>query len=58
MRVGILHVCWFATGMQRPRRTEEGIVSSATGVTNYCELPCQCWEFYLGPLKEQPLAAS
>lgn len=34
-------------------RSEEGIVSPETGVTDCCVLPCGCWEW--GPLQDQPL---
>lgn len=27
---------------------------SGTGITDVCELPCECWEWHPGPLKEQP----
>ena len=30
-------------------------VSSGTGVTDHCELPCRYWKLNLGPLKEQPV---
>lgn len=33
--------------------TQRGIRSSATGVTDSCESPCECWELNLGPLQEQ-----
>jgi hypothetical protein len=33
----------------------EGIRLPETGVTDSCELPCGCWELYLGPLEEQPV---
>jgi hypothetical protein len=33
--------------------TRRGIASPGTGVTDSCELPCECWELNLGPLEEQ-----
>jgi hypothetical protein len=38
--------------MQYPGRPEEGIVSPGTGD---CKPPCECWEWNLGSLKEQPV---
>ena len=36
-----------------PQRSEKGVGSSGTGVTDGCEPPCKCWELNLGPLQEQ-----
>jgi hypothetical protein len=33
----------------------EGVRSPETGIANSCELPYECWELNLGPLKEQPV---
>jgi hypothetical protein len=30
----------------------EGVRSSENGVTDGCELPCECWELNSGPLEE------
>lgn len=35
------------------QRSEEGIGAPGTGVTNDCELPCECWKLNLGPSQEQ-----
>lgn len=36
-----------------PQRTEEGIASPETGVTDSCEPPRVYWELNLGPRQEQ-----
>jgi hypothetical protein len=30
----------------------EGIRSFGTGITDWCELSCGCWELSLGPLED------
>jgi hypothetical protein len=47
---GVLPVC-----MQFLQRSEEGVTSPGTGVTDVCKPPCGCWELNLGPLEEQPV---
>jgi hypothetical protein len=37
------------------QRPEEAIRSPESGVTDGCELPCECWDSNLGPMKEQAL---
>lgn len=32
-----------------------GIRYSGTGVTDYCDLPCRCWQFDLNYQEEQPV---
>ena len=32
-----------------------GVRSSGTGVTDSCELSCECWELNPGPPEEQPV---
>lgn len=34
-------------------RSEEGVGSSGTGITDVCELPFGCWELIPGPLEEE-----
>jgi hypothetical protein len=36
-------------------KAKKGIKSSKTGVTDSCELPCECWKINPGTLKEQPM---
>jgi len=33
----------------------EELGSPGTGVTDSCELPCECWELNPSPLEEQPV---
>lgn len=40
------------------RRPEEGVGSSATGVTDDCEPLCGCLELNLGPSKEEPVLSA
>lgn len=42
------------------RRLEEGIGSTSpgVGVTGFCELLRGCWEWNLGPLREQPVLST
>lgn len=35
------------------QRSEEDVRSPGSGATDDCELPYECWEFNLGPLREQ-----
>ena len=46
--------------MQYPWRPDEGIKSPGTGVTDGCQLPRECWESNLSPLKGElvPLATA
>lgn len=44
-----MYVCVCA---QCPQRSEAGIKSSRTGVTDGYGLLCGCWELNLGPLQE------
>jgi hypothetical protein len=37
------------------QKSEEGVRSTGTGVTDGCKLPSGCWELNLRPLEEQPL---
>jgi hypothetical protein len=46
----VLYVCAL-----RPRRPEEGVGSSGTGITEACELPCKSWESKPGPPEEEPV---
>jgi hypothetical protein len=50
-----MYVCVCVTCMctWRPRRSDEGIGSPGTGVTNGCEPSCGCRELNQGPLQEQ-----
>jgi hypothetical protein len=38
-----------------PWRSEKGIESLGTRVTDSCELPCGCWGSHQGPLEKQPV---
>lgn len=45
---------WFKCSMvQGLRRPEGGVQSPGTGVTDSCELSCECWESNQGPLEAQ-----
>jgi hypothetical protein len=48
--ISVHHMCAWCL-----RRSGEDMISSVTGVTNDCELPCGCWELSLNSLQEQPV---
>lgn len=55
--VGILPVCISVHHMHAlcPWRSEDGIESSGTGLTDGCDPPCGCWELNTDPLEEKPV---
>lgn len=42
---------WLCIWVQCPPRPEEGSSAPGTGVTGAFELPCECWERNMGPLR-------
>lgn len=40
---------------QLPQKSQEDIKSPGTGVTDYHESLCKCWELNPGPLQEQQM---
>ena len=54
MYMGILPAYVCTACMQFPLRSEEGIGSLGTEVTDSCELPGGCWELNPASLEEQP----
>lgn len=44
--------------IQCPWRPKDGIRYPGTGVTDSCELPCQCWELNLSLLSEQSVLST
>lgn len=53
--MGILLTCMSVFRMRTwyPWRPYEHIGSCGVGLTEGCELSCECWDSHLGPLKEQ-----
>lgn len=55
---GVLPMCVrvYHVHVYCPRRSEEGIGSPGTGITDRCTLPSGCWELKLGSLGEQTVS--
>ena len=49
-----LSTCLYHTHTQCPQRTEEGVQTLRTGVTDSCEPPHGYWELDLDPRQENP----
>lgn len=43
------NVCMYIVCVQCLRRSEGGVRSPGTAVSEGCELPCKCWELNSGP---------
>lgn len=49
------YICVYHAGTWCLWKSEEGIGSSGTRVTDGYKLLCRCWDSYLGPLHKQDL---
>lgn len=48
-----MHLCVQYTSLEPAERPQRSFGFPETGVTDGCEQPWGCWEFNLGPLKQQ-----